>query len=204
MSLLNISIAPTRALIGVDTCGQMLNGQLVHTSKMIPLVHAGVVFAGRGELKFLNFVYHLCHTPCWFDGIAHDMEVVLAMAYREMLAATAAAGLDAAITEAPNQIAVVGWSRERNCMAGFNYMQVDREHFAREEIKGGLLSPGDIPVEHHEHVNSEAAMLRVARAQVAFCHRRYPGKPIGGRLLVATVEPGRLAINDAGSLEINL
>lgn len=118
MSLLNVLVREQDAFVAVDT---LASGGTM--SKMIPLLHTGVVFAGRGDRRFLHDlfdVYYLGSGHFDFDEIIHHMPTAIR------------AVADHQGREKPGQelgdyiVTVVGWSAKDNRMRGFTFSGLNK------------------------------------------------------------------------------
>lgn len=217
MSLLNIYLAAHRALVGVDTACGLMPGQ--HTenwcaanapgqrppaelSKLWPIAHAGAVIACRGTALFGLQVFGAASMLPSVDAIEDGMGELLERISSTSDARHAAAQVPDEIRRAKQEIALVGWSQREGAMiatvwehsAGpglsFEVDQIDRFAAPWETEWGEAIEP-----------RTDHDMLQLARAQVPRFRAAHPGAPIGGRLIVAEVTRGAVAVREVGRIQ---
>lgn len=216
MSLLNIYIAAHRALVGVDTACGLVPGQSMEDwcaanapglkppaelSKLWSIAHCGAVIACRGTVLFSMEVFGAASMLPSVDAIEDGMGELLEHIGAANDARQAAAETPYELRFAAQQIALVGWSRREGSMiatvweraAGpgqrFVVDQVDRFAAPWETEWGAAIEP-----------RTDHDMLQLARAQVPRLRAAHPGAPIGGRLIVAEVTRGAVAVREVGQL----
>lgn len=216
MSLLNIYLAAHRALVGVDTACGLVPGQSMEDwcaanapgqrlpaelSKLWPIAHAGAVIACRGTALFGLEVFCAASMLPSVDAIEDGMGELLKHIGAANDARQAAAHMPDSFRYAKQEIALVGWSQregamiatvwEREAGAGQRFVvdQVDRFAAPWETEWGEAIEP-----------RTDHDMLQLARAQVPRFRAAHPGAPIGGRLIVAEVMRGAVAVREVGQL----
>lgn len=216
MSLLNIYLAAHRALVGVDTACGLVPGQSMEDwcaanapgrkppaemSKLWTITHAGAVIACRGTALFGMEVFCAASMLPSVDAIEDGMGELLKHIGAANDARHAAAEAPDELRFAAQQIALVGWSQREGAMiatvweraAGpgqrFVVDQVDRFTAPWETEWGEAIEP-----------RTDHDMLQLARVQVYRFGAIHPGAPIGGRLIVAEVTRGAVAVREVGQL----
>jgi|GEM_PF-5899358 len=193
MSILNVWVSKTKALIGVDTDGVLGGTEHVEFSKLIPLVHANVVFASRGDREFLVELFSAFARnpiPVTFDVIEQHLTTVVAgivVRWR---------GLGYI---ADYQFAIVGWSEVRGRMhAIWANGNTGDDGIDLDDVECRLApwhdSLGRAPV-----TDSQEAMVAAAQGQAAWI-RSQPGAAGGGRLIVAELTCDEMQIRSACNL----
>lgn len=217
MSLLNIYLAAHRALVGVDSACGLMPGQTMEDwceanapgqlppaelSKLWPIAHAGAVIACRGTALFGLEVFCAASMLPSVDAIEDSMGELLSRISAANDARHAAAQMPHEIRYAKQEIALVGWSQREGAMiatvweraAGpgqsFEVDQVDRFTAPWETEWGEAIEP-----------RTDHDMLQLARAQVPRFRAAHPGAPIGGRLIVAEVTRGAVAVREVGRIQ---
>ena len=195
MSLLNVWLSPSRAVVCVDTKSSTLDREhFGESSKMALAPHSGVIVAVNGYALALRSLFAwLCNNSQddtsidgisdWMSGQLNDPEIK--------------AGIDAA-----GLVAVfVGYSKRTKKYRGIRIAKHDSTDFSAKEISPYMLLPGDpwpataLPVPDNRY-----ACLNIARRQVEWARKNHPGEPIGGRLLMAEVSQKEAKIYEAGLL----
>lgn len=185
MSLVNVWISPTRAMVCVDTEAQTETGEYIECSKMLSLPHANVVIAGRGQNAFMNVLFSLLHMSpaASFDALDDAMPAALATA-TAYLAGMKDMQFSRSIYE--QEIGLVGYSREVGAMYCRVYQSKDESGFVDHDIDQAYLSPWDgawgQPA--FQATTPEHARI-ISTEQVANALAMHPVQPFGGRLLLA-------------------
>ncbi|GGZ56069.1 hypothetical protein GCM10008101_06850 [Lysobacter xinjiangensis] len=196
MSICNVYLDGDRALLAVDTAGRDLAGKPGEWSKLEIVPHAGVALGFRGERVLCFQVLaqvHMVPGGESFDALEASMGARLKWA----LDAFRANVKPALVAASECEVMLVGWSAKRGRMAavGF-YLAAGGKGFERSEVQHCRLAPNvkDPPVP-----TDGAEMQAVARLQVAEIRSRSDA-PIGGRLLVAEIWPGRVELSYRGNI----
>lgn len=193
MSILNVWVSETRALVGVDTDGVMGGAEHVEFSKLIPLVHANVVFASRGDREFLLELFSAFarnRVPVTFDVIEqHLTKVVAGIVIRWRCLGHLA----------DYQFAIVGWSEHRGRMAAlWATGNTGDDGIDLDEIESRMApwhdSLGRAPVP-----DSHEAMAGAAQQQASWLQAQ-PGAAGGGRLIVAELTRDTTTVSSVCSL----
>lgn len=216
MSLLNLYLEPHRALVGVDTAmgihpdpeaqawAQTQDGGALpsHVSKLYPIAHSGALIAGRGSVLFFLDVIGFASMVETFDQLEDRMPALLRQAAEIDAARVAQLPLPEHVKFPRREILLVGWSArygavvatfylcKEGCGHEFEADEIDLLQSPWEDVQGQAIEP-----------RTDHDMLQLARAQVAHALSRYPGAPVGGRLIVAEVTKRSIEIRQAGSIE---
>ncbi len=205
MSLLNVFVSPDRVLIGVDTYALSPHGLGGYEiSKLIPLVHANAIVAGRGLNTFLIEVFAGCFLLPRADFDQIDIRLCQRVddVWQSVEAAAVHGGLAPDALGACDLV-VAGWSSSMSTMSAVHYARRPGEHgFGRSEIRGRFIAPavamrGCDPA---SATDAFALMRSIAQAQVRGVLGSQSEQPIGGRLLIAELDRHRFDIRDAGRL----
>lgn len=210
MSILNVSLSPTRAIVGVNTAIFPLNGAVTHGSKLFPLVHMNSALACRGAQPF--FV-PLCANCLFLGGATYD---TLVSKIPELLSAAFTWALQHSVTvDVTNpdsvdkqQVALLGWSQSYDRMMGYTFIQEDRKTgFTRFDIDEYVLSPWDASFpecSNPENPKTPEIMARLARAQSRLLSKleSAPGAGAGGgRFIVAQLNQSSMTIAQVCDLD---
>jgi hypothetical protein len=202
MSLLNFHVGNDRVILCVDTAVCHTSGARYEHSKMIPLLHANVVFALRGHLKLLE---HVFSESLWFaadfDSLTAKAPTVLRTAWDHMASKFKQEGLADSLINHPNDVVIAGWSAERERMDAKLY-EVGPESI-RTTATPWCVAPFQPFREPLNPPSSQAAMLSIARRQADWIKANWTsvGGHIGGeppgnnRLLVAELTRESLRVD---------
>lgn len=199
MSVLNVFPGHDRVLFAVDTAAAMVASPQAVTdstpgldlnergaSKIVPLVHAGAVIAGRGNLLFLATAFGrmLCETDRDFDVLCDRLASACNDAARVISAAAEAHGF-----KAPGELGEVvmaGWSRRLKTM---RTVAVFADQFGGMELydlEQPWITPGVEGFPVFPPAPSAAEIQRVTIEQVL--HFRSAADPCyGGSMIMAEV-----------------
>lgn len=192
MSLLNAWVSPERALIAVDTDGITPGGPHFGMSKLLPLVHAQTIFAGRGDRRFLWDLfsrYHLANADVDYDVIVDSLPQLLA---------SVIAGLrqDGHIPFG-YQFAIVGWSPAQQRVCGRWYVgRTDEDGYDVDEL-GARVAPWQ-DTETARVPDSKENIRWLTERQATWL--RAEATAGGGRLLVAEVAQHAMNVLELGEL----
>lgn len=187
MSLLNYWVSSNKALIGVDTQAQTPDGSYVETSKLALLPHSNVVIACRGQVALLHQLYRGTFggpPPQEYAQVSDWLSREVDAAFDGLVAAGVDHGIPEAAIRVDTEIVTVGWSRKVNRMAATRFRReaiqcrFDVDNAETSLAPNAGWSKAQLP-------DSAQAHVQIARDQVAFTRRNFPGAPIGGRLLLA-------------------
>lgn len=200
MTIVNVAIRHDRAIVAVDTQTiAKLDDDFPEfdstrdVSKMIPLVHANTVFAVRGSLAWLPIAFGQMFTMALENGIDDVASVLPSL----LNAVSADPSIPAAVSEGPQEVWAVGWSKKRGCPRGIVCIRQPDATFEVHEV-GEAVAPeleSDIPP-----MWQPEQMAALARRQVAMQRERFPGAPIGGRLLQAEITATGMTIREVCDL----
>lgn len=201
MSLLDVWIQPSCALVGVDTEARYPNDVIETVSKMLPLVHMNAVIAGTGSHLFCNNLFSGCHSVGLdLDGLIEKMPELLPLVHQAFLQSLEQGGIR--IRENPNEqsAVLVGWSNSEGRMIGRYYVQVDAaEGFTESKIEPGIIQPGTddrwadrlraLPLP-----STPADMGRFAQEQTRIIKEFVAEIHAGGKFIVAEITRDRMTI----------
>lgn len=196
MSVLNVCMLPDRVVISTDTiaCTAPRGGSAFATSKLLPLVHADMVFAARGRVDLLWLVWsHFLrlHEDVHLDALPAMMP--------EVLRYTQNATRD---ENRELQLFVVGRSRDAGRFRALHWEQDAKGNLVghREEL-GCYLSPYERKVAPPVLPDGPENCMTVVRQQIADHRCSLPGIPIGGDLIVAELSNQGLHIRNVGRID---
>ena len=120
MSLLNIILQDSEALVCVDTEAYSPMAGLIEVSKMQVLAHANCVIAGRGALIFAIALHGNVSRANLrdIDAIERDLPKLMELAYEVVLNAQPQALESLLGPDGMQDIAAVGWSPTTGRMRG--------------------------------------------------------------------------------------
>lgn len=210
MTIANIVVERDRALIGVDTMAAYMTqakGMLPedetrdrHTSKVSLYPHANMAMTGRGDVSLMASVrYYLEHAAVRdFEHATELMPELLTVAYQTSMAQRSHfTGLDAF----PGvDVVLVGWSRLMRFEGRRWIRRTEDANFTQTRIEHWLALPEVDQIEHVDIPNTDARMEALARKQVAWANKNYPGN-CGGRLMIAELTLGAASIRTIANLE---
>lgn len=197
MSICDVWTSKDFAIVAVDTKG---SGGF-EFSKMMPIPHAGVLLAFRGQR--ITFQLALDLITCWPEQWATFDELVKVLP----LATEAAGKKIEAIPDAPSgtdsrggielQVVAVGWSDRLQRMAATEAVFVPGKEVevSLPEEFGGIVTPC-APEEEEaawrlpfdtEPGEFQTALMDLAARQVAYGRKHWPQHGFGGKLLFATL-----------------
>jgi hypothetical protein len=201
MSLLNVYIAPpgpgSYALVGVDTESMSLDsGRRFQTSKLMPIVHMNAVLAFRGAAMIQGAIATVIMSGGWTvdEWLAHDGQ-----AFQSVIG-----GMDrlAELQKSPpmtteaQEIALVGWSPQRNRFAGRVWKrETYSAGFVPIDVETALILAGDDEVIGRVRVpTNPVAMGELAKVQCRRLRELEPGITAGGRFIVAWLREDHMRI----------
>lgn len=215
MSLLNLYLAAHRALVGVDTAmglhpdpevqpwaqTQDCSALPAHVSKLYPIAHSGALLAGRGTIPFFLDVVGMASMVETFDQLEDRMPALLRQVAAIDAARVASAPLPDHVKFPKRQILLVGWSQREGAMVATLYeCQAGQGQTFEAEPVDLLQAPWDAEQGQAIEPRSDHDMLQLARVQVSYVRATQPGAPIGGRLIVAEVTRGAIALREVGRI----
>lgn len=184
MSIVNVWLEPSVALVGVDTDGLDAAGVRRNVGKLFPIPHAGCVLAGRGESRFLGCIAAaLCNVGEDFDDLASSLKQLADQSvgeFRQMGAVPEGMRLE---------LVLVGFSWMRNRMAGIELqLEPGAAQFVEEEIELEHVAPWHESLTGLPSPSSPANMAVLARAQARLLRSMGPNVAGGGKLIMASIE----------------
>lgn len=215
MSLLNLYLAAHRALVGVDTAmglhpdsgaqawaqTQDRSALPAEVSKLYPIAHSGALLAGRGTIPFFLDVVAGASMVETFDQLEDRMPALLRQVAEIDAARVAAVPLPEHVKFPRREILLVGWSAREGSMVATHYQCEGGAGAPFEAEAIDLLqSPWEAEQGPAVEPRTDHDMLQLARAQVSYARANYPGAPIGGRLIVAEVTRGAVAVREVGQI----
>lgn len=194
MSLVNAVVTRHVAQVVVDTeaCAVgpgFTTGPRFSASKMVPLVHANVLFAGRGAGGFMLLPFFAVNMMplSSFDEVLHALETkVLRETVEQIRAQHRAVGAPADFDYGTQEVHVFGWSDKRQSMSGVTYYRDPGEMTweALPVLESAVQPWGDEWGSMPEPRNVDE-LRATSIEQVAHTRRETPEMAIGGRLVLA-------------------
>ncbi|WP_151449272.1 hypothetical protein [Lacisediminimonas profundi] len=207
MSMINVFLSPSKALIGVDTEGiNGLTGDFIRVGKMIYLPQVNIVLAGRGTAAFLLVLHTMLtdalmrmHGGGDFDSAAAAMPELVGAAYKAINAAMPDVGLYG-IPEG-QQAVLIGWSAIQSRMQACAYLQSPSAEVEVVNIEDpGYMMPWNAAWGEPPEGCSPADMVELALCQVRNVKCESPGTPMGGNLIIAELSRSAMSVRDMGKL----
>ena len=166
MSLLNLWVQPTEAIVAVDTDAVSEDGRSMQTSKLYSFAHLAAVFAARGASVFhdcLSLQVHLSKVQS-YDELIDRLPELIELA--EAVAQPHLGLFPERFVNRGQEIVFAGWSHKRSRMLGWLFRKVDdMTHWQEGEVKYFHAPPSSvakgIPCE-------PAAVEMLAAAQVRY------------------------------------
>ncbi len=191
MSLINAWVEPQRALFAVDTRAADSDGNVCETSKLFLLAKDQAVFAYRGFNLFCMGVYDkLVMSGAGVDVIMRSMREALA----EVETQCVSCGIPEAMLRVNQEVAIVGWSKTQSRFVGRAWRRFS------PVTPFQILDADPIYACYWDdtfrtaHPSSPKAMATLMCEQVQFAAKHEPQNPAGGRMVLATLTPGRVEI----------
>jgi hypothetical protein len=203
MSLINVFLTPSKALIAVDTQASDPAAEgFISVDKMVHFPRLNVVMAGRGTQGFLLVLSIM--VPQFrgsnFDSLAKAMPGIFDDAYNAMIASQPK-GTDPS-SFANQEIVLVGWSGMLNRMRALVYAK--REPGADigvTEIEDpGYMMPWEDRWGAPPEGSDRRAMIDLSLAQTRYVKQESPGTAMGGRLMLAELTRHEMSFNAAAEL----
>lgn len=201
MSLIIAAVSRDRAIVAVDTLGYgQATGDFHEFSKLIPIPHANVIVAARGQRMFLIYFHaeiNCAMGPVSYDRLLQDVGPIADQVFENTKAQVEGAGFP--LIEA--ELAIVGWSDSEQGFVGMTLVRTQNAvSFECKRMKFGHVAPWSQELGPCELTLDKSAFIAIARRQVEFSKRVFPGQPIGGRLIAAEITKGRMTIESAAEL----
>lgn len=170
MTILDVWLTAETALVGVDTVTVRTDGSRHHGSKLLPLVHAA-----RLHMNTMDF-----------DAAVDVLPSMLPIAFNDFLAGASNSGIPDTPEFDRNTVVIVGWSRRKDHMVGWQYNQENRASgFAVKAINPYSIAPWDVSLEKYPDPKTMRDMERLARAQHRLLLEKEPAAACGGSFIVA-------------------
>lgn len=197
MSIMNVWLERSHALVGVDTAAKSLEGQTGQMSKLVPLVHLNAVIAFRGCALFAAGVFAtlLALGPKTADVLFECLPQIFPHALDQVRRAVQSGGLAAGGAAEMQEIALVAWSGASSCMKGRVWTKRTAEgEFVQTDIGKEYICVWDPSLESYPEPSSAARMANLARAQCRLIWEKEPEVAAGGEFIVAQLSRSGLAI----------
>jgi len=197
MSLLNVWVSPTRALLAVDTDAEMTGGMRISISKVVPLPAHRMVLACRGDLILFNQLVAFVHgSGGGVDELRHSIPV---MADHLVTQLEAMHNGQYRFREA--EFALLGWSEADQCIRGFAIVRMPSDAaFQVSAIEPWRIGPNADWKHLPPPPDCAETMEALARDQVRYMRAHHPDAPIGGRLLLAEIETTAIGVRELAAL----
>lgn len=191
MSILNVWLTQHRALVVADSAVALHGGASHDVAKLLTFPFAGLVAAARGDIALLNHVAAFIHASGGdidtLGGVHGSLSSMLPPIAGQLEAAREVHGYPLG-EEA--EIALVGWSPDRQCMVGFVWTRPPgRVAFACEPIDPWRIGPNANWATAPESPTCDADAESIATAQIRYMRAHHPKAAIGGRLTIAEIGP---------------
>ena len=194
MTILNIHVEESRALIAINTHGVRPDGSATtFASKLYALPHANAVIVFRGVISMGLSVYlDCCSTFCDLDEMVRHFPGFCARRFAALDAEAKQAGMPSA---PPSQLFIVGWSNRWNKILALCSDQGNQPRTSL--LTGDSLSPwepswGCTP---HERPASVEQMVEVSQHQARLAEQQYPGNAWHGDLHLAEIKRDSIHID---------
>lgn len=202
MTILNVWVSPSRALVSVDTiAGSARDLSPIPTTKMMPFAHASLIVAGAGNIGLMQNVYwRLAERQ---DGQLVDYDYAAALVptlidslWQDMNRQAASLGIPARAFSPFQSVVLVGWSRARGRMCGqYQSLHPGETLFRRpSQVVPYLLHPNAFNDAKVAAPNTANKMLTVAGQQLRWW-RANTTVPTGGELVTAEMTRSALKVS---------
>lgn len=189
MSILNAIVTLDTAIVGVDTETISADCRTVgRFSKMVPLVHANTIFAGRGTAVFLSAVLSSLHLTGGedFDGLVARLPAAAEEAYKMLLIVASRLGQRDTTSLGGQTAVLVGYSAKRGRMVCFECEQeAHGQGFKCSDDHGYHIAPWAASLDRLPQPATMELMIHYARAQIRLMKEKAPQLVTGGQLIVA-------------------
>jgi hypothetical protein len=204
MSICNVSYDADRVLVAVDTASvTAIEDEAPRFFKaQKAMIHGTTLVACRGALgvlRFLNFELIEAFRFWEIDALRAELEPALKRAHARMVSAWASAGRKPSDLLSTCEVTVAGWSDKKKQMRAFVATRQPDGEWLVEMITARCTAPA-APDAVGDDLSSEAAMMAVARKQVAHCKAADPQAAIGGDLVVYEILPAGIIIRQSGAI----
>jgi hypothetical protein len=203
MSLINVFLSPSKALIAVDThASDPATEGFIFVDKMVHFPRLNVVMAGRGTQGFLLVLSVM--VPQFrgsdFDSLAKAMPGIFDDAYNAMIGSQPS-GADSS-PFANQEIVLVGWPGLLNRMRALEYTkrEPDADIGVTEIEDPGYMMPWQDRWGAPPDGSDRRAMIDLSLTQTRHVKQESPGTAMGGRLMVAELTRQAMSFNPAADL----
>lgn len=204
MSILNVLLAPERAVVAVDTLAQdAVTGEVSVGAKLLLIPQHNIVIAGRGSAQFLLRIYQLCLEASFrkafsIEQIMRETGPVMDQLWPAYVRVAGEAALD--VEQLQSEIVVVGWSRAQDRIVGTAYAKSAVDQPARvAKLVGGIGSPGE-PLRDAPDSFRPESILAAGRRQAEYLNAQQGKSAAGGRLIAALLRRREAVVRDLGSI----
>lgn len=204
MSIVNVLINPSRAVVAVDTFAlDAISGELSEGAKLLLIPQHNIVIAGRGSGQFFLRIYQLCLEASFrkafsIEQLMREVAPVMDQLWPKYVQAVQDANMD--LSHLQSEIVVVGWSKTQDQMVGTAYAKSDVEHHARvAALVGGIAAPGQ-PLKDLPDSFDADAILAAGRRQAEYVNAEEGRHVAGGRLIAAFLQRGEALVRDLGTI----
>lgn len=212
MSIVNVWMERGRGLLAVDTRAEndsrhLPGGSYVQhdAAKMIVLPHAHMVLANRGDLAFFQWFNGTLVTEpfSWsIDLFAERAAALCDEIYRARMAQFAALYANRPFE---TEIYAVGWSEKlQEVVCYLCHRDQGASQFTCERVESWCAAPQAHDVwptaERTPPFDTEPRMIAAAREQVRYFRSLHPDRPIGGKLILASVTRGGIETRTVADL----
>ncbi len=213
MSLVNIHLTATKALVAADTTSLSRATALGtdtyhHAAKIIPFAHTGMVIAGRGDLVLFSLLTTTIMLNAGTVDIdfmeTHFLQLATAATTQryQLLARQGIRQPPAYHDDGNTELFAVGWSQKHQQMKGWTCDVIGGIAGGLQEVESWCAGPHVWPTPHDvPPLSTPSSMAAAARAQVTAFKQQFPGAPIGGTLVVVELERDRMTISSNEGLD---
>ena len=204
MTILNISARPDRVVFVTDTigAGDGIPAGL-EVSKILPLVHADMIFAGRGYADMLWAVwssFYRCPLPLSIDVVAEHMPAMMRTAQTVLYGEGRLSRNTMFEGLGDLQLFVAGRSRQAGTFRVLHWELDAFGQIAGHVEVGNAFAPIDGVALPAALPDSDAEWMILARRQLKVFRSAHPGVHIGGSLIVAELSDRGLQVRNVGRI----
>jgi hypothetical protein len=208
MSLINVFLNHSRALVTVDTQGyDAIKGELVDMGKILHFPHTNTLMAVRGDHSFGLVLYTLLsqtYEANNFDSLVKLIPEKFKAAHQALVVGRAnLADVDQSELD-KLEIMLVGWSHQANRMRAVLFQQIDQASGIKviEVEEPGYIIPWEDRWGEPPEGENQRFIVETAMAQVKNAKRDNPNTPIGGRILLAELTRHNMSFSTSGFTSI--
>lgn len=205
MSILTVTVEPSRVLVAVDSIVITEQGQRFSVSKLMLIPQENVILAMRGNVFVLHNVFLQCFTRLWtFDQCLEQAAAL----FKEQLAALETEGKKQGIPEAfycgSQELVIAGYSESHLKLRAVRFSKAEDGGASVKEITDGFLAPGAAFTEAPATPTTDAEIRSIAERQMRWMRAEEPEQASGGKLIVAELTRRQSTVRSLGTLGENI